>query len=112
VRQRESRQPGQLAANPHMSAGTPQSSASVALRGRRATSWRLPVLEHSGRSEPWWYPPPTSGYDAAVAHLRGVGLLPGVDREGLRALWRRGGDSRRAAEQIARAWQLELEVTP
>jgi hypothetical protein len=77
------------------------------LRARRATSWRLPVLDHSGRSDPWHYEPPGErGYPQAALHLLELGLTPAPNREGLRLLWRRGGHSRQAAEFIAQAWEL------
>ena len=75
-------------------------------RRRRAASWRLPELE-SRRSDPWWYAPPTAGYEAAADHLLELGLMPAPNRDGLRAMWKRGGHHRRGAERIAHAWALE-----
>ncbi len=72
-------------------------------RGRRAASRRLPVQE-SRRSDPWWYDPPAAGYEDAVNHLLGQGLIPAPNREGLRAMWKRGGNSRASAELIAQRW--------
>ncbi|BCO56459.1 hypothetical protein MINTM005_17030 [Mycobacterium intracellulare] len=75
------------------------------LRARRAASRRLPVLE-CGRSDPWFYKPPTAGYEDAAAHLLEHGLLPAANWEGLQAMWRSGGRSQQAAVFIARAWEL------
>jgi hypothetical protein len=76
------------------------------LRARRAASYRLPVLE-CGRSDPWHYRPPgAAGYEDAALHLLELGLTPAPNRDGLMAIWRRGGHSRQAAEFIADAWEL------
>jgi hypothetical protein len=77
------------------------------LRLRRAASWRLPVLDHSGRSDPWWYPEPgIRGYEQAAHHLLGHGLLPAPNLPALRTMYRCGGYQRRVAEVIAEAWEL------
>jgi hypothetical protein len=74
------------------------------LKQRRAASHRLPVLE-SGRSDPWHRDdPPINGYEDAARHLLDHGLLPAPSREGLQAMWKSGGESRRAAEAIAQRW--------
>jgi hypothetical protein len=75
------------------------------LRVRRAASWRRPILDHSGRSDPWHYPAPTAGYPDAAHHLLGCGLTPFPDRAGLRLMWRLGGHHRAAAELIAQRWE-------
>lgn len=75
------------------------------VRARRAESRRLPVQDHSGRSDPCWYEPPgESGYEPAALHLLDHGLLPAPNRGALRAMWRSGGESRRIAEVIAQRW--------
>jgi hypothetical protein len=77
------------------------------LRARRAASDQLPVLDHLGRSDPWWYEPPGArGYEDAAAHLLRAGLLPAAHREGLQLMWNRGGACRQAAEYIAERWEL------
>jgi hypothetical protein len=75
------------------------------LRARRFASWRLPLLE-TGRSDPWHYEPPTAGYEEAALHLLEHGLTPAPNPEGLRLMWRSGGQSLQAAEFIAQAWEL------
>lgn len=81
------------------------SAVASELRTRRAASQRLPVLE-SGRSDPWFYDPPIAGYEAAVRHLVDHGLTPAANRDGLRAMWRRGGHHRQAAKMVAECWGL------
>lgn len=58
-------------------------------------------------TDPWRYPPPgVRGYEEAALHLLGNGLTPAPNRDGLTAMWRRGGHSRQAAEFVAEAWGL------
>jgi hypothetical protein len=45
-------------------------------------------------------------YEAAASHLLGHGLTPAPNVPAMRAMWKRGGPSRRAAELIAEAWKL------
>jgi hypothetical protein len=45
-------------------------------------------------------------YEDAVMHLLDCDLMPAADVEGLRAMWKHGGDSRRAAMFVAEAWGL------
>ena len=47
-----------------------------------------------------------AAYAAAAMHLLSLGLTPAADRDGLRAMWRAGAESRRAAERIAELWGL------
>jgi hypothetical protein len=75
------------------------------LTRRRAASQRLPALD-CGRSDAWYYEPPTAGYELAAAHLLEHGLTPAPDVDGLRAMWRRGGCHRRAAGLIAQRWEM------
>lgn len=70
------------------------------LHRRRAASRRLPG------SDPWWYEPPTAGYEIAAAHLLSHGLTPAPDPEGLREMWKSGGDQRLDAQIIASRWDL------
>ena len=70
------------------------------LRVRRSASYRLPG------GDPWIYPALTDGYERAVLHLTELGLTPAPNVEALRAMHRRGGRQRRAAERIAEAWSL------
>jgi len=76
---------------------------------RRAASWRSSRLA-CGCRDPWpcrcGQAEPTTGNERAVQHLVGLGLLPAPNREGLRVMWRRGGQSRQAAEFIAERWDL------
>ena len=76
------------------------------LQRRRAASWRLPALDPGRRSDPWHYEPPINGYEDAAHHLLSLGLLPAPNREGLQAIWLRGGHHRQAAEVIAQRWEL------
>jgi len=50
--------------------------------------------------------PPTRGYEPAALYLLDLGLLPAPNLEGLRVMWAAGGESRRAAQVIARRWDL------
>jgi hypothetical protein len=50
--------------------------------------------------------PPTRGYEPAALYLLDLGLLPAPNLEGLREMWAAGGESRRAAQVIARRWDL------
>lgn len=76
-------------------------------RRRHEAARRLLALE-SGRSDPWRYPAPgVDGYDDAAQHLLSLGLTPAPNHEALRAMWRRGGRSRRAAELVSERWDLE-----
>jgi len=50
--------------------------------------------------------PPTRGYEPAALYLLDLGLLPAPNLEGLREMWAAGGESRRAAQLIARRWDL------
>ena len=83
----------------------------VSITRRREASWRLPVLE-SGRSDPWYYEPPTNcetafrSYEDAARHLLSVGLTPAPNLTALHAMWKSGGQSRRAAQVIAARWGL------
>lgn len=79
----------------------------VQLKRRREASRRLPVLD-SGRSDPWHYDdgPALRGYEAAARHLLGHGLMPAPNCVALQSMWRCGGVSRRVAEVIAAAWEL------
>ena len=90
----------------HHTTSTSNDHTAVArrLRLRRGASYRLPVLE-SGRSDPWWYAPPTAAYELAAAHLLGHGLTPAPNREGLQAMRRRGGHHYRAAKLIEQRWE-------
>jgi hypothetical protein len=45
-------------------------------------------------------------YEAAAAHLLAVDLTPAPDVPALRAMWARGGASRRMAEIIAHRWEM------
>lgn len=74
-------------------------------RMRRAASWRLPVLD-SRRADPWWYEPPSAGYEAAAHHLLGHGLTPAPNVTALRGMWNCGGAGRAAAEIVAERWGL------
>lgn len=71
------------------------------LRVRRSASYRLPG------GDPWIYPAPTAGYEAAIEHLLQLGLLPAPDRDALRQMYRRGGCQRQAATLVAERWELE-----
>jgi len=74
---------------------------------RRAASWRLPVLDSSGRPDPWHYEPSgTTGYKDAVVHLLSLGLTPAPDLLALQAMWRADAESRRAAQVVAERWGL------
>lgn len=88
---------------------SPDSTANtvpVQLRRRRGTSWRLPKLD-PGRSDPWHYEPPgVSGYEDAAHHLLELGLTPAPNRDGLRAMWKRGGHSRQVADVITQTWGM------
>jgi hypothetical protein len=76
------------------------------LRHRRLASQRSVPLG-GGRRDPWWYEPPGEcGYEQAALHILERGLLPAVNREGLRVMHRQGGASRNAAQDIAQAWEL------
>jgi hypothetical protein len=96
---------------PHPETGTHHTQTTTAQSNaycvglRRAASRRLEALD-CGRSDPWWYEPTTVGYEAAALHLLEHGLTPAPNREGLQAMWRRGGHCRQAAEFIAEAWEL------
>jgi hypothetical protein len=46
----------------------------------------------------------TAAYQSAAEHLLGRSLLPYPDHDGLQLMWRRGGNSARAAHRIASAW--------
>jgi hypothetical protein len=70
------------------------------VRVRRSASYRLPG------GDPWIYPAPTAGYEAAIEHLSAAGLTPAPDRGALRRMYKAGGYQRRAAERIAKAWDL------
>ena len=76
------------------------------LRARRVASWRLPVLESCGRSDPWHYEPPTTGYEAAALHLLELGLTPAPNIPAMQAMWTAGGESRRAVQIVAERWEL------
>jgi hypothetical protein len=76
------------------------------LRARRAASWRLPQLDCGRRSDPWWYEPPSAGYEEAAAHLVGLMLTPAPNRVGLQRMWKRGGYQRRDAKLIVARWGL------
>ena len=82
------------------------------LRRRRAASRRLPVLDHSGRADPWYYDRPapseheTDGYCAAAAHLLAAGLLPAPDLGAMRIMWRRDTEQRNLARHIAERWEV------
>jgi hypothetical protein len=86
--------------------GCQGSEYAAGLRLRRGASWRLPVLDHSGRSDPWHYDevPLTEHqadtWHATVDHLAGAGLVPLVSLEVRRELWRRGGRDRKLAERL------------
>jgi hypothetical protein len=45
-------------------------------------------------------------YEAAASHLLALALTPAPDIRGLRAMWARGGSSRRVAQIIAERWGL------
>jgi len=75
------------------------------LHARRGASLRLPMLE-SGCRDPWRYGPMTTSYEAAAAHLLECGLLPAPNMPALRAMWRRRGESQRAAYEICERWGL------
>ena len=47
-----------------------------------------------------------AAYEDAAVHLLGHGLTPAPKVPAMRAMWKRGGPSRRAAELIAEAWKL------
>jgi hypothetical protein len=99
-------QPSTNAISSHDTANKAQgSSPARELRRRRATSWRLPVLE-SGRSEPWWYEPPGErGYPEAAEHLLHAGLTPAPNLPAMRSMWRSGGQSQRIARFITERWE-------
>jgi hypothetical protein len=46
------------------------------------------------------------GYEDAVMHLLGCGMMPAANVDGLRLMWKRGGHSRRAAQLVAEWWGL------
>jgi hypothetical protein len=91
----------------HAAADAPHSSRTCGqMRARRAASQRLAALD-SGRSDPWSYPEPGErGYADAAVHLLELGLTPAPNPAALRAMWTAGGQSRRAAEVIAKRWGL------
>lgn len=76
------------------------------LRARRAASQRLPILDHSGRADPWFYGPPTRGYELAARHLLDHGLTPAPNVPAMRVMWRHGGDQQRLAMRIAELWEV------
>ena len=86
---------------------TPTASQYTAdLRRRRAASRRLPVQD-SRRADPWHYEPPGErGYDAAAAHLLGLGLTPAPNVPAMRSMWKARGQSCRDAQVIAERWGL------
>lgn len=103
---RENRPAGNGAASITTAATADSTSPARQLRHRREASRRLPVLQ-CGRSDPWHAERPhPAGYEAAAPHLLGHGLLPAPNREGLRAMWRRGGHARQAAQYITEGWGL------
>jgi hypothetical protein len=74
-------------------------------RRRRAASWRLPALD-SCRRDPWWYEPPTAGYEQAAMHLLELGLPPAPNPEAMTAMWTAGAEGRRLARVIAERWEM------
>jgi hypothetical protein len=48
----------------------------------------------------------SKGYADAALHLLESGLLPAPNLDGLRLMWKAGGQSRRAAQLIAQRWEL------
>ena len=87
---------------PHHKAGAAEYIAG--LRRRRAASRRLPVLD-DGHADPWCYPPPQRGYEAAAAHLLAYGLTPAPNLDAMRRMWRCGGEARRIARAVAERWE-------
>jgi hypothetical protein len=82
--------------------------ASIVATRRRAASRRVPPLS-CGCADPWpcrCAEPPLAAYPAAAMYLLSLGLTPSPDRDGLRAMWRAGAESRRAAGRIATVWGL------
>ena len=79
------------------------------LHRRRASSYRLPVLD-SGRADPWHYDrvqPSEKMVDAyrdAALTLSAAGLTPAALLPEMRALWRRGGTDRNLVRDIATRW--------
>jgi hypothetical protein len=72
---------------------------------RRATSWRLPLLD-SRKSDPWWYPEPGEcGYPEAAAHLLDCGLTPAPNLPAMRSMWKASPESRRVARIISERWE-------
>jgi hypothetical protein len=106
--ERESRPAGNgTASNSTSPSGSHSTVYTRQLRARRAASWRLPALDHTGLSDPWHYDASGIGnYAAAAAHLLEQGLTPAPDLEALRVMRRRGGHHRRNAETITERWGL------
>lgn len=84
---------------------------------RRATALRMPPLGMCGcvrdpdvdrhrcrDTEP--SDKQVDGYRDAVGHLRDLGLTPAGFTDELRLLWRRGGQDRRLAVEVAQDWGL------
>jgi hypothetical protein len=95
-------QPSTNAISSHHTTNTDERSAyCVGLSRRRSAARRMVG------GDPWWFPPPGKrGYAQAAAHLLEVGLTPAADIEGLRSMYRQGGNSRQVAEFIAERWDL------
>jgi hypothetical protein len=79
------------------------------LRARRAATFRVERLSCGVHADPWvcrcGLPDPASGYESAAVHLLELGLTPAMNHEGLRSMWRCGGQQRQAAELIAQRWE-------
>jgi hypothetical protein len=48
----------------------------------------------------------SNGYADAALHLLECGLLPAPNLDGLRLMWKAGGQWRQAAQLIAERWEL------
>jgi hypothetical protein len=104
--EREKPAPPQDRPSHHYTNGSHSTAIAQELPRRRATSWRLPVLQ-CGRSDPWFYPEPGErGYAAAAHHLLELGLTPAPSLDGLRLMWKRSGNGRRMAQVVAERWGL------
>ena len=68
-------------------------------RRKRLTGEGQPFRNRSGTNH-------SNGYADAALHLLESGLLPAPNLDGLRLMWKAGGQSRHAAQLIAQRWEL------
>jgi hypothetical protein len=101
--------PAQQTSGHHSTTETHCTGIAAQLRRRRAASFRLQPLAHSGVSDPWpseYQPPGVNGYQQAALHLLADGLIPFPNVDALRQMWKASNESRRAAAIIAKSWGM------